>query len=211
MTLVLDHVARIAPTRVLDVGVGFGKWGFLIRELLDFSQGRLEPETWRTEIVGVEAFDYRSPLHDWIYDRMIRADVRDVVDQLTGYDAVVLGDVIEHLPKEDGMALLQGLLAMNATVVVSTPLDFFEQDIAGNEHERHLSHWTRADFAGWTYDYDVAGGAAVVVALAGADSPYPAPRDRRISDLVYRLPGLRRRGGVARVLKQLAVAAVPGH
>lgn len=210
MTLMLDHVVRIAPKRVLDVGVGFGKWGFLIRELLDFTQGRLEPETWTTEIVGVEAFDYRSPLHDWVYDRMIRADVRDVVDELTGYDAVVLGDVIEHLPKDDGMALLEQLLVGNGTVVLSTPFDFFEQDIADNDHEQHLSHWTRTDFARWTYDYDVAGGAAIVVALAGAGSPYPGPRDRRISDLVYRVPGLGRRGGVARVLKQ-AAAAAPGR
>lgn len=157
-----------------------------------------------------EAFDYHSPLHDWVYDRMIRADVRDVVDELMGYDAAVLGDVIEHLTKKDGMALLDQLLDANRTVLVSTPVDFFEQDIAGNEHERHLSHWSRADFAGWTYDYDVAGGAAIVVALAGQGSSYPTRRDRRVSDLVYRVPGLGRRGGVARVLKQLATPA-PGR
>lgn len=207
--IMLDHVAKLNPRRVLDVGVGLGKWGFLIRELLDFNDGRLDADSWQTEIVGIEAFDYKSPLHDWVYDRMIRADVRDVVTDLVGYDLVVMGDVIEHLEKDDGFALLRTLLQQNRNVLVSTPLHFFEQECAGNELERHLSHWTRNDFREWTYDYDVAGGAAIVVALAGRGSHSPTVKDRRASDVVYGLPIVRDRGAVARIAKRLVVG-LPG-
>lgn len=43
LTQMLDHVVRIKPKRVLDIGIGYGKWGFLIREALDFMKGRFEP------------------------------------------------------------------------------------------------------------------------------------------------------------------------
>jgi hypothetical protein len=122
----------------------------------------------------------------------------------------VLGDVIEHLPKDEGVALIDALLIGTRNVLISTPLDFFEQDIAGNHYERHLSHWKRQDFARWTYDYDVAGGAAIVVALAGRGASFPAAKDRRASALVYRLPGLGRRGAIAHVVKQLLTGVPRG-
>ena len=36
----VDWVVRLQPRSILDIGVGFGKWGFLCREYLDIFQGR---------------------------------------------------------------------------------------------------------------------------------------------------------------------------
>lgn len=201
LTQMLDHVVRIKPKRILDIGIGYGKWGFLIREALDFMEGRFEPGSWEVTIDGIEAFPYESPLHEWVYDSVRRVDVLDVADELEGYDLVVLGDVIEHVSKEDGMRLLRGLLARNRNVLVATPLEFFEQEVAGNPFEHHRSHWSEADFREWVYDYDVIGGFALVVALAGRDADYPTPRDARASRIAYSLPHFRRRGAAARVVK----------
>jgi hypothetical protein len=131
------------------------------------------------------------------------ADVLEVAGELEGYDLVVLGDVIEHLGKDEGLALLRTLLARNRNVLVVTPFHYFDQEVEGNPHQRHRSHWTIDDFKPWVFDYDVAGGSAVVVLLAGRGASHPRPRDARASELAYRLPFLRQRGAAARVVKAL--------
>ena len=46
------------PRSVLDLGVGMGFYGAVVRQWLD---GGVQP--WRTRLVGVEGFDaYRSPV-----------------------------------------------------------------------------------------------------------------------------------------------------
>lgn len=201
MTLMLEHIVKLEPSKVIDIGVGFGKWGYLTREALDFCRGRLERPDWKVVIHGVEVFPYRSPIHDWVYDRILREDILAVADDIKGYDLVIMGDVIEHLEKRDGLALLRNLLAQNRNVLLSTPLQYFTQEIADNEHEHHLSHWKLRDFEDFTYDYDVAGGAAIVVLLAGQGASSPSSKDKRVSRAVYRVPGLKGRGAAARIIK----------
>lgn len=200
LTPMLDHVVRMRPKSVLDVGVGFGKWGFLIREALDFMDGRLKRETWQVRIDGIDAFPYRSPLHEWVYDSVRIADAVEVAGELEGYDLVVLGDVIEHIEKDVGVRFLRSLVERNGNVLVTTPLEFFEQEME-NPYERHVSHWTQADFEGWTYDYEVVGGAVLVVAIAGRGAVYPTRAHARASRIAYGLPGMRKRGAATRVVK----------
>ena len=157
-TLIQDKVQRLAPQSVVDVGAGYGKWGFLLHEQLDWNPGRLDRDRWTARIVGVEVYPYESPLHGWVYDEVLRADVLDVIDRIDGYDLVLLSDVIEHIEKGPALGLLRRLVAQNRNVIVCTPLDFFEQEIADNEHEHHISHWTIDDFAEFVFDYDTAGG-----------------------------------------------------
>lgn len=206
-TLIQEKVALLQPLSVLDVGAGYGKWGFLLREQLDWNPGRLDPSAWKARIVGVEVHPYQSPLHEWVYDEIVRADVLDIVDSCVGYDLVLLSDVIEHIGKEAGQRLLEQLVAANRNVIVSTPLDFFTQDIADNEHEHHVSHWTLADFTRFTFDYDTAAGAAMVITLAGRDAVWPTERDSRISRFIYRVPMIGHHSAAARALKQAIVRA----
>jgi hypothetical protein len=198
----IDHVVRLQPTRVLDIGPGYGKWGFLVREALDFMPGRLDPEKWQVTIDGVDAFPYASPILDWVYDRVITGSALDLVDELRGYDLVILGDVIEHFEKRDGFRLLRALLTHNKNVLISTPLDFFEQEIADNPYEQHLSCWGEADFREWPDDYDVVGGSMIVVLLAGEGATVPSHADARASHLVYSMPGMARRGALAKSSKK---------
>jgi len=209
VTLMLEHVVRMQPRRVLDIGVGFGKWGLLVREALDFMPGRIDKQDWQVEIDGIDAFPYDSPLHAWVYDSVRTANVVDVAEELTGYDLVVLGDVIEHLEKAEGLSLLRKLLASNRNALVSTPAHFFEQEVERNLHERHLSYWQPDDFREWTCDFDVVSAAVLVVALAGKDATYPTAADGRASRLAYSVPLVRDRGSVARVVKGL-LRALPG-
>jgi hypothetical protein len=203
LTLALEHAARLRPRRILDVGSGFGKWGFLLREELDFIDGRVERDEWEVTIDAIDARRYDTPLSDWVYNEVRMASVLDVSGELGGYDLVVLGDVIEHFEKADGLSLLGTLLGQNRNVLLTTPFLYFEQEIAGNPYQRHLSHWTIDDFRPWTFDYDVVGGFLVVVLLAGQDADRPQRADTRASRIAYGLPFLRSHGSAARVVKSL--------
>ena len=57
----LDALGERQPLRILDVGVGFGKWGHLFREYTDINEAEHDParyarENWRVQIDGIEGF-----------------------------------------------------------------------------------------------------------------------------------------------------------
>ncbi len=74
-------------------------------------------------------------------------------------DTIVLMDVIEHLEKEEGTALLAATVALaRGQVVVHTPLGFMPQGenekkdawgLDGTEWQIHRSGWLPEDFPGW--------------------------------------------------------------
>lgn len=64
-------------------------------------------------------------------------------------ECVTLMDVIEHLPKEEGVALLEKTIRHAKMVVVFTPLGFLQQE--DGRWNTHRSGWTPDDFRdGWT-------------------------------------------------------------
>lgn len=87
---ILQRVAELHAERpirrVLDVGVGGGKWGMLTRELLDYyhNVAYFKPD-WKTRIEGIEVFEkYRTPVHDYIYDEIHWGDATQIVEKLGG-------------------------------------------------------------------------------------------------------------------------------
>jgi hypothetical protein len=205
-TVVQEKVAQIKPRSVLDIGPGYGKWGFLLREQLDWVKGRINRNDWGTRIVGLDVFEYESPLLEWVYDEIVRANVLDAVEEAKGYDLVLFGDVLEHIEKSAGLALLQCLVRSNRNIVIATPMHFFEQTCCDNEHEQHVSHWTIEDFDGFVFDYEVVADVAIVVTLAGAGASWPSRREMNASRFAFRLPVVGRHSSAARVLKHGLIA-----
>lgn len=149
------HVIKLlAPKSILDVGVGFGKWGCLFREYTDVVASeheaqRYHKDHWSVRIDGVEGFsDYLTPLHSYLYDTIHIGLAQDLVDDLPCYDVIFMGDIIEHLPKNQGHILLEKMLSKaNKAVIVSTPkYDTRQGERVGNKLEEHHSVWTKADF-----------------------------------------------------------------
>jgi len=70
-------------------------------------------------------------------------------------DSVLAFDVIEHLEKEDGHALLEEAVRVaRKQIVIFTPLGFVEQtedawNMKGEYWQKHRSGWTPEDFEGW--------------------------------------------------------------
>lgn len=137
----LHYLWEIRPTdrplRVLDVGPGWGKYGGLIREYVD-------PDA---EVWAVEAWAPYIERHNLAgrYTKVIAGDIRNQPDKLLAdFDAVLLIDVIEHLPKDDGRALLDRIPGW---VIVSTPRHFFDNPDDLPPTEAHVSHWVLSDFS----------------------------------------------------------------
>jgi 2-polyprenyl-3-methyl-5-hydroxy-6-metoxy-1,4-benzoquinol methylase len=153
--VVVHVVQQLRPRTILDIGKGFGKYGFLLHEYLGIDTEAL-PEASRTlaeqsrlKIDAVES----NPAYLWphlshAYGRVICGRIEELYEGLQGYDLVLMLDVIEHLQKPDALRILQHFLRDSATLIVSSPREFFQQELYASEDEHHVSHWTPSDFKG---------------------------------------------------------------
>lgn len=137
---------------VLDVGVGFGKYGMLFREHLDIRKGRYKKADWRVRIDGVEAFSpYLTRLHTYIYNGVLVGNISSIWETLPRYDIVILSDIVEHMPVNEGTRIMINLLNEKCTkaMVVSFPPVFGENSNKGYEYnpfEKHRCQWKLEDF-----------------------------------------------------------------
>jgi len=148
---VVSELQALNPRSVVDVGCGMGGWGVVIREYLEFWYGRLERGEWQVRVEGVEIFErYRNPLWD-LYDRVHVGDALAFLQAGRRFDVGLCCDVIEHFPKDAGRRLLDALLDSCDTVVLTTPISFWDEVgivQTQNVHQRHRSLWGEEDFAG---------------------------------------------------------------
>src|SRR5678815_1944899 len=99
---VIHLLRQLRPQSILDVGVGFGKWGHLFREYTDINEAERDPAryqraNWQVRIDGIEGHEpYITDLHRFLYNDLHIGDARVVLPRLPVYDLVFLGDIIEH-------------------------------------------------------------------------------------------------------------------
>src|SRR5881396_2107896 len=114
---VVHLVRQLKPKSILDVGIGFGKWGHLFREYTDILEAEHDParyrrENWRVRIDGIEGHAaYLTEMHRYIYNTIHLGDARELVTKADRYDLIFMGDILEHLEKKDGLQLLHDALA----------------------------------------------------------------------------------------------------
>ena len=150
----LNEIMRLVmickPKSVLDIGVGFGKYGMLCREYLELWSGYNQQQV---RIDGIEVFQkYLNELHDCIYNQIFVGDALDVLPMLgRHYDLILLIDVLEHFHFDDGLKVLKRCGEIGDNVLVSTPREFKPQSASadGNEFEIHRSHWELSDLDGF--------------------------------------------------------------
>lgn len=135
-TITLAGTIHPNPSKVLDVGCGYGKHGVLLREYLDPTPVVHGVEAWEPY---VEAHRLRA-----IYDEVFVQDVCSFTEEeLACYDLVVMGDVIEHIEKQAAFDLLNRI---SGWIVIATPVEHFNTGPDLPPTEAHISHWTRQDF-----------------------------------------------------------------
>jgi len=100
--------------------------------------------------VGVEPFDpyLQISKEKKIHDQYISEDIRTVSFKPKSFDATMMVDVIEHLTKEDGYALLKKMEGWSKKkIIIVTPNGYVYQDgYDNNELQSHKSGWTTQDF-----------------------------------------------------------------
>lgn len=150
---IVHLLQALAPRTMLDVGKGFGKYGFLTHEYAGIAMhSRPDPsKTLRDQsAVSIDAVEVQ-PNYMWPHLAQLYRDIRvgDIVDlyaDLNGYDVVLMADVIEHIPKPDGTAIVEHFVADGSAVIISTPKTFFTQSFYDSPYESHVSYWRPADF-----------------------------------------------------------------
>lgn len=131
--IIMDIVRELNPKSVLDIGVGSGFYGEMIRR--DFPSIKLD---------GLETFDYHN--YRWnSYDAVIREDAREA--KVGRYDLYLMIDIIEHMSKDEGHLVLSKL---GRPVLVSTPWNYAQGPDA-NPLQEHVSRWALEDFKNYRY------------------------------------------------------------
>lgn len=173
---VLDALRELGAHRVVDLGCGEG---YYLQELL--------ADASFTEVVGVDvAASYlaraekrlgveRGRLSDRQRERLTlrQSSVTYRDDALTGYDAVLLVEVIEHLESDRLPSLERNVFGFAAprSVIVTTPDADYNSHYDLGEHEmRHPDHrfeWNRTEFAQWAHAVAAQHGYAVAFRSIG--------------------------------------------
>jgi hypothetical protein len=125
---------------VLDIGAGEGKYGEMLR--------RVQPNA---KLIAVEVdADYveEYKLRD-LYDEVWGRDAVDLMNDLgRTYEAVILGDCLEHMRKSVGVDLLNFLVYRSKIIVVKFPVQMIQDPYQGHKSEAHISVWSEHDFRG---------------------------------------------------------------
>jgi len=146
LTKTIQHVMRLKPQTILDIGIGFGKWGFLCREYLECWAGRVYPKDWKLTIDGIEAWEPFTEL-PWIkdvYNNVHIGDAAEVINTLPDYDLIIANDVIEHMPKDIGMGLLTNIIKKSKKAIVNIPIGkgwMNNSVVDNNHHDAHQAVW----------------------------------------------------------------------
>tara|TARA_B100000959_G_C14971093_1_gene619742 strand:- start:329 stop:901 length:573 start_codon:yes stop_codon:yes gene_type:complete len=153
LSIIVGFMETTQPQSVLDVGVGFGQYGFLARTNLEHinlfevngaKARKRSKEEWRVIIDGIEGFaPYITPVHEYAYNNILIGDALELLPKLESqYDLILAIDILEHFDKEHGLTFLS-MIKQLATkhVLLSTPKDFIEQHEEANPYEDHRSHW----------------------------------------------------------------------
>ena len=156
--------------KFLDVGPGRGVYGTIIRQtmtpewLAAYTQ-KDEKGEWNwwgavPEIVidAVEAYAEYVELFDLpkIYNDIILRDIRHIYNDIGSYDVIIMGDVIEHLTKEEAVEVVTALKSKCCFLWAALPMvmEGKEWSIGYNQLQperdetpwsAHLHEWTVAE------------------------------------------------------------------
>lgn len=142
----LERFEQRKPNTVTDIGPGDGTYARLFRPVHE--------GVWWTAVEifqpYIRRFKLKSTKTRTMYDEIHVLDAREAPDHLYHRDLVVLGDVAEHLPREDAVALLERIVAAGTwNILVSVPIiDAPQGEVDGNPHEAHLHQWDADDMDG---------------------------------------------------------------
>jgi len=173
---VVELMKQANPKSILDIGMGFGKYGFLAREYLDLWEDRKNFYDWKVRVEGIEIFDkFITDFHRFIYDDIHIGDVRNQIPIFLRngkkFDLILVIEVIEHISREEALGLLKSISKMTRNVIITTPKNIGHQGAQyGNKHECHVSQWNEEDFSSLYPEYFFLSNDASIIYFGGKDA-----------------------------------------
>jgi hypothetical protein len=143
---IVELIVRLKPASVLEIGPGFGKYGFLCREYLELWDGREAYGDWQCRIDCIEAFEkYITPAHRYLYNKIYTGDALNVLPGIADhYDLVLIVDVLEHFSYGDGRRLLSACKEKAGHLLIASPRSVNAQhEVFENPYEQHRFEWKR--------------------------------------------------------------------
>ncbi len=146
----LNEIVQIAellkPRKILDIGIGNGKYGFLLREYIGSNHGISKEEL---IINGIEGYpEYLTPIHHETYNEIFIQNLSTKLDIPEGeYDLCILIDIIEHFDRETGIEIIKYFSKRSKFMLIATPWDIGDPSIQhDNPLENHIYQWKKKDF-----------------------------------------------------------------
>lgn len=136
---ILDNSTEIK--KVIDVGVGCGTYANLL------SSASVRDNIQLTGIEAWHPYIEKYKLSD-LYDTVINQDARTIEwNKLGIFDLAFAGDVLEHMTKDEAISLVNKLLNISSTLIISIPITYMPQDeYEGNPFEIHIKpDWTHEE------------------------------------------------------------------
>ncbi|WJZ48547.1 class I SAM-dependent methyltransferase [Actinomycetia phage DSL-LC01] len=133
---VASKITDLYPDTFLDVGPGEGAYGKLVREHSPLTV-RHAVEIWAPY---VETYRLES-----IYHKVFICDARIFFNYK--YDLVILGDVLEHMSRDEAKALWSIVGCHAKAAIISMPIIHYPQgEEEGNPYEAHVEEdWTHEE------------------------------------------------------------------
>lgn len=138
--MVWDVFREIGPGTVLDVGAGYGKYSRIVRAAI--------PGAHLTAIEVHRPYIEKFQLSA-IYDEVWEMNVVELLERRVAcnFEVTILGDVLEHLRRSDGLDMLDYFFYRSGYVIVVYPEEWVQEECFENPLEAHVSYWTPEDFA----------------------------------------------------------------
>jgi hypothetical protein len=138
---IINCVTYFDFRRVLDVGIGFGQYGFMLRHRV---VGTMDREAMLID--GIEGYaPYVTQLQRLVYNSVFLDRAEVVLPTLPdrAYQCALLIDVLEHMDETTARTVMRDLRRVASVVLVSTPAAWIPQHDERNPLENHVSRWNR--------------------------------------------------------------------
>lgn len=113
---------------ILDVGVGEGTYSMLLKPY-----GYKNIDAVEVYEPYIKQFDLKSK-----YSEVFLINILDFDFTKKHYDCVILGDVLEHIDKDNARKLIDKLLTVTENIIISVPYNNVQGTYKGNVYETHL-------------------------------------------------------------------------
>lgn len=141
-----NYIVQTQPKTILDIGIGFGKNGFLCREYTDIWNGNYNKKDWRTKIHGIEIFkEYLGEHQNYIYNEIFIGDAFNIIDSLDNYDLIIATDIIEHFERSHAENMIEKIKAKSKKFIITIPIHVGNRGgvqpvgLSYNKYEAHIS------------------------------------------------------------------------